>query len=82
MLGIRACLYEPFFVQHQATVEPLRVRNGTGHEEHGADIVSFDLSRLIVTPANAIEMITAFKRDDFRVRSHRDRGIVFNAPEH
>jgi hypothetical protein len=38
------------------------------HEEHVTDIMMFDLSRLIVTPGNALETIAPFKRNDFGVR--------------
>ena len=64
---IGPCLDEPFSIERDAPIEPLRAGNGTGHEEDVPDVVGLAASSLIVAPAHAFEMMRPFEGHDFGV---------------
>src|SRR5437762_4726305 len=61
---LRAGLDETLFVEHDAPVEPARVRSRTGHREDVPDVVLRDGPGLAVAPAHALEMIFTFVGGD------------------
>src|SRR5712692_2098096 len=65
---IRSRLDEPFRVKRETTIEPPRTGNGACHDEDVPDVVGLDGPGWIVSPAEALEMVTSFQRDDFCLR--------------
>ena len=72
---IRSRLNESFRLECDAAPQPVRARYRAGHDKDMAELVGLDAADLIVAPAHAFEMITAFEGDDFAVGSE-DNGRV------
>src|SRR5437667_2880960 len=77
-LGSR--LNESVIVEDNTTVEPSGARSSTRHDEHVTNVLSF---RHAVVPSqvDALEVIFAFERGDFRPCVQSDSRILFNASD-
>jgi hypothetical protein len=75
---IRSRPDEPFRIERNTPIEPLRAGNGAGHDEDVPDFVGFDAPDLIVPPANSLKMALALQGYDLRIGSDRDGRRLFN----
>jgi hypothetical protein len=69
---IRSRFDESLLVAHDTPIEPLRIGSGAGHQEDAPNGMGFDVTGQIVSPAHDFEMIIAFERCDFHLRTQND----------
>src|SRR5215813_9808836 len=68
----RSGLDEAFVIKRHAAIEPTRVGDGAGHDEDMAYVARLNLPGLVVPPANALEVVAAFKRHDLGMGAQCD----------
>src|SRR2546425_8720070 len=77
---IRSGLDKPLAVKSDTSIKPVRIGNSAGHREDVANVVSFDVSQLTISPRDALQMIASCECRDLCVCSQDNCRALLDAP--